>query len=330
MWAQRSNMDGALLTSVAYGIHATLFFLCFNILASRGRKTRRDWALLVYTCLVFTFGSLGYGMVARWVEMMFVDNINFPGGPAAFNYEESNDWVNVVGVAFYIVGIWLQDGLLLWRFFIIYRRNIYLTLIPATAFLASFVLGCLMIADICNPSNNFYAGFAAHILIIFLGLSAAYNTVLTLGIVLHLMYMRLKLKALASLSTSSTMTPYVSVSAMLIESAMLYTVNALIFVISFALNSNLANLVLGPLGQTTSIAPLMIIYRVLVGRAWSDDTFSSFAHSEPSTLGKNNQMTVGLPMKFSTPDFNNTVDTGDDMGAFTVNVSRQNLTDEHV
>ncbi|EIW81764.1 hypothetical protein CONPUDRAFT_152668 [Coniophora puteana RWD-64-598 SS2] len=327
LWGQRALIDGMMISSVGYGINVTLFFQCFNILVSRHRKSRTDWFHLVYICLLFTMATLGNAINTKWCEMMFVDDINFPGGPVAFNSEESGYLMNLVGNCVYIINLWFQDGLLLYRFYIIYRRNIYITALPVLTFLVSIVLGCLLMALIADPTNNFYAGFASHLAIIYWSLSIAYNAVLTLAITGRLMCMRWKIKRLLN---SRVYTPYVSVSAMLIESAALYTINGLIFVIGFGLNSNLQNLVMELLGQTQSIAPLMIIYRVLKGQAWTNETLKTFGSSGSTTLGTDMQLVArGSSINRSKTEMSSNTGDRDSVkhnnGTLSVNISQQTV-----
>ncbi|EIW81712.1 hypothetical protein CONPUDRAFT_53455 [Coniophora puteana RWD-64-598 SS2] len=112
LWVERSSLDGVMLGGVAYGVHLTLFSLCFNMILSIKNKAMVDWLNLGYICLVFALGTLGNALTLKWCEMAFVDNINFPGRPVAFSLLENTDWVYVVFNAVYIVNLWLSDGLL--------------------------------------------------------------------------------------------------------------------------------------------------------------------------------------------------------------------------
>ena len=66
---------------------------------------------------------------------------------------------------------------------------------------------------------------------------------------------------------------YMSIASMFIESAMPYAVTGLIFIITYAINSNVQNLVLPVLSQMVCISPELIILRVAMGRAVSASTY---------------------------------------------------------
>ncbi|EIW81713.1 hypothetical protein CONPUDRAFT_54130, partial [Coniophora puteana RWD-64-598 SS2] len=235
--------------------------------------------ILGYICIVFVLGSIGTAMGTKWCEMVFIDV------PQGSNVLDSPPHSNIIWIsnAVSIVNLWFQDGLLLYRFHIIWRQNMQIIFLPTITFLATIVLGCLLVAQTSEPLSSFPSGLTSHITIAYWSLSIAYTAVLTLGITARLLYMRWRIRA-ALASAYRTCNPYVSISAMLIESAALYTVIGLVFIIAFSMESEIQNLVLGLLGQTQSIAPLMIVYRVLQGRAWSTCTYQSLDISDCSLV----------------------------------------------
>ena len=90
-----------------------------------------------------------------------------------------------------------------------------------------------------NPTTTNFA-------IIYWSLSISLNIILTLLLVGRLLYM--SHNARRSLGDEHAAT-YISVAAMLVESATPYAVTSLIFIITYARNSNVQNLVLPVLSQ---------------------------------------------------------------------------------
>ena len=68
--------------------------------------------MLAYVSCVFILGSIGNGAQMRLLELAYVDDRNYPGGPGAFEEYDGSIRVNVVGTAAYVVNAWLADGLL--------------------------------------------------------------------------------------------------------------------------------------------------------------------------------------------------------------------------
>jgi hypothetical protein len=78
-------------------------------------------------------------------------------------------------------------------------------------------------------------------------ISISMTVILTALIAGRLLFMRYRLDKLVGARTS---TPYVTITAMLVESAALYSINGLIFLVSYGVNSPSQNLWLPLLGQT--------------------------------------------------------------------------------
>lgn len=108
-------------------------------------------------------------------------------------------------------------------------------------------MSCLLLAQIENPTVGFFASTSVNFALAYWSISIATTLLLTVLIVCRLLFMRYKLRKV--LSADDRNSPYTSLSAMLIESAFLYAVTALIFIITFAKNDPVQNLVLPVLGQ---------------------------------------------------------------------------------
>ncbi|GJJ11028.1 hypothetical protein Clacol_005259 [Clathrus columnatus] len=195
------------------------------------------------------------------------------GGPLAYLSVHYGVPINVTGFVAYVVNAWLQDGLLLYRFFIIFDHNYWIALIPGGLYTVSIIMSSLMLAQINNPSVGFFSHTSVDFALTFWSISIGTTLLLTALIVLRLMYRKYQVRK-AFLNTP-TKTPYLSVSATLAESAFLYSVVGLIFIITYARNSPVVNLFLPLLGQVQSIAPLFILLRVAQQRAWTRDTLKS-------------------------------------------------------
>lgn len=111
----------------------------------------------------------------------------------------------------------------------------------------TIVMSCLLLAQIENPTVGFFASTSVNFALTYWSISIATTLLLTVLIVCRLLFMRYKLRKV--LSAEDRNSPYTSLSSMLIESAFLYAVTALIFIITFAKNDPVQNLVLPVLGQ---------------------------------------------------------------------------------
>lgn len=82
---------------------------------------------------------------------------------------------------------------------------------------------------------------------------------------------------------------YLSLAALIVESAALYSAFAIAFLVSYAMNAPINQIWLGFASGAQPIATYLIIYRVADGTAWTKDTMDQ-------TLTSMNFHQAGLPM----------------------------------
>jgi uncharacterized membrane protein YgcG len=102
-------------------------------------------------------------------------------------------------------------------------------------------------------------------------ISLSVNILLTILITIRLLLYRRRARRAIQGDQGSE---YFSLAAIVIESAALYSVFALIFIITYAINNPLNQIFLGVASSAQQIAGYLIIYRVAQGRAWNSGAFS--------------------------------------------------------
>ncbi|KAF7328676.1 hypothetical protein MSAN_02469200 [Mycena sanguinolenta] len=269
LWDERCIFVGHFIGAFGYGVHLTLFFQCVHALYTGRKAQPHNWQWLLFVFILFALGNIGNATSIFYVQKTFIDDRNYPGGPGAYFFEQSTQWAAVLCNSVYIVNTWFQDGLLLYRFWTIYSRNYYIVVIPALAFLTSLIMSAILIAVLCRPGNTFWTALSVKLAIPYWAISISMTVILTALIAGRLLFMRYRFKKLVGASSSM---PYLTVTAMLVESAAIYSINGIIFLVAYGLNDPTQNLWLTLLGQTQSIAPLLIILRVARGQAFTGAT----------------------------------------------------------
>lgn len=107
-------------------------------------------------------------------------------------------------------------------------------------------LSILTIYQTSQPGASLWSQTAVAFAVPYWSLSIALNILVTLIIVYRLLSLTKQVKMALSPSHART---YTSISAMIIESAALYSITGMIFIICYARNSNVQNIVLPILGQ---------------------------------------------------------------------------------
>lgn len=148
----------------------------------------------------------------------------------------------------------------LYRFFIIFDSKFLPTIIPLAAYLSTIATSCVFLFELSQPLATINSTLSATFATVFWSLSIALNMALTAAICIRLLIQRRRIRGFSD-------APYGSISAMLVESAALYTVVAIIFLATFLRHSNVQVFALGVLAPAQCIAPMLIVYRVGNGQA---------------------------------------------------------------
>ncbi|KZV85290.1 hypothetical protein EXIGLDRAFT_623232 [Exidia glandulosa HHB12029] len=257
----------------------------------RGFGRWMSLALLLLTCDISS---------CNWkcfTQMIWIDNRNYPGGPSAYLVEQQTAFEARLVAGGYLVNGWLQDGLILYRFWFIFGGRFQAVLIPVLLFLGTIAVSIALMIVITGTS--YFHGISATLVITYYALSVALNLLATVAITVKLWISRRRLRFVSS-SVSRT---YMSVSAILIESAALYTLCGMVFLIPFGMGDPFQNVILPTLAQMESIAPLLIIMRVAQGQAWTPDTTTDFAVSAfPGPSGMRHSVSTGADIESSRPN----------------------------
>lgn len=121
LYAEKTWLVGCILSAVAYGAVITLYVMCVNLLLKQAANTsttgmrRQCYAFVAYSSVLFTIGTLYIVSAVRMLQLSFIDNRNFPGGPSAFESVMFSIPISNLGNVNYAIGNWLADGLLVSR-----------------------------------------------------------------------------------------------------------------------------------------------------------------------------------------------------------------------
>ena len=119
LFAEKMWLQGGILSAVAYGVVLTLFFLNFCLLRERARqetheisRRRQHLALLVYTCFMFILSTLTMASQAEMTQLGFIENRDYPGGPAAYETVMFSIPISMLGNVCFQLMNWSADSLL--------------------------------------------------------------------------------------------------------------------------------------------------------------------------------------------------------------------------
>ncbi|KAJ7124098.1 hypothetical protein C8R43DRAFT_1076079, partial [Mycena crocata] len=288
LWVERSNLNGMLRSGVAYGILFTVAFQTI-VLFLQLPKARIPWGLVAYTTTIFVLASLGVSTNAKFNEMTYIDDRNIPGGPNAYTVQFYASVFPLTSFASYTVMSWFADGLVLWRFIMLFGYKYWLGVLPLMMFMGSIASSIALLVSMTKSSDTFWSSKSMQFSIAYWSLSISLNIILTLSIITRIWSVRHRVQKLLGSHHSGQ---YVSITAILVESAALYSGWGLVFLICYARNTPFQNILLPPLGQVQGIAPLLILFRVAQGRAWSQNTVTVTSTQVSAPSGGNNSIAL--------------------------------------
>ncbi|KAJ7671201.1 hypothetical protein B0H17DRAFT_195513 [Mycena rosella] len=220
-----------------YGIYLVLFCICVYILLHRPRNLGNT-VFLVTAITLFTLSTI-QAVLNLVLGASDIDGIDIP-------YDRVND----ANIEIYVVNNVVADGLVIYRCYAIWNRNIYVVILPILLLITSSVLGW----DILLPFDPFFAmSLATNVLV----------TALTAGRIWWICR-----QARRYLKTAMQKRAVASIS-ILVESGVIYSASVLAYLILGAIPSAQASFWQQPifemLGQIVGIVPTLIIVRVGMG-----------------------------------------------------------------
>ena len=108
---ERTFLAGDLLSGLGHGVELVLYAACARYLWSQRRSRRHALFLLAYITFVLCVQTIFIAVQARTVQLVYIDNRNYPGGPWAYFLSSQSLAVNVMFEATLFVNTFMCDGL---------------------------------------------------------------------------------------------------------------------------------------------------------------------------------------------------------------------------
>ncbi|KAH7889178.1 hypothetical protein F5I97DRAFT_1934143 [Phlebopus sp. FC_14] len=282
--------------SVLYGVYLVTLFHCLRALLwseSDGRfKSQINWSMLIPALLLCLFATLDVAFGLRHLLDAFV-YYQGPGGPA----EELSDisyWVNVMKI-YSTAGVrqtvdsvaqtYIGDAILVYRCYCVYGRNWRYVILSILLWIGGVVtFATLKTAALIDTTK------AVPYSISFFTFTISLNVITTSLIIYRIWKVDRETAQIVTISSSRSsrrhMSRLHSIMRILVESAALYTISVIIFVITYAVNNN------GNYVASDNVVPIigisfnLIIIRVDSGRAYEGTATykSSIAFRAPLKL----------------------------------------------
>ncbi|KAI6157365.1 hypothetical protein BKA82DRAFT_143010 [Pisolithus tinctorius] len=262
LWLERSRLDGMILGAVSYGVLLLLTYQAAVAILSRRRSGNcavyRPW-LLAYVLVTFILATIGFSANVKYTEMIWIDLRDAPGGPVALIQDELSYWINVMALTCYYVMEWFMQAHLLHRCIVVWNGNQFIAM-----FMTAFLLTMMALSIIILAGASGTVFYNDNVQLAYLCVSVGMTVTYTLLVSWRLLKFR---RGMEGSIGSEHLRTYNAAVTMVVESAAVYSVLGVLFIISFALHSNISNLVFLSISHVQAIAQLIIIIRVVQDRA---------------------------------------------------------------
>ncbi|KAG1852606.1 hypothetical protein C8R48DRAFT_611670 [Suillus tomentosus] len=261
--------------SILYGVVLMLYFNTMQAYFDKQleRRPSDKFYMVFSTILVFLITIFVTTRLVSGQEM-WINHPGYPGGASAyFNANMSAWYLTMSAVASTLLQL-MTDGLLILRCFTVWRRSYSVLFVPCCLWLSSLVLGILNLITSASPQHNFYEGLKAHVGLVYICLTIGLNVLVTCLICGRIIFCARRMQHHFGHEASRD---YFTIVAIVVESAVPFTLFGIAFLVSFGLVSYSSIIFLSLYGMFTCISPQMLILRVVRRRAWTAQVAQSTA-----------------------------------------------------
>ncbi|KAI0057078.1 hypothetical protein BV25DRAFT_1469453 [Artomyces pyxidatus] len=262
---QNSYYIGNNFNCILYGVELVLYTMTMQkLLSHKTRRTRPDRFFIFFSTANLILITIYVAVQSVFGEEMWIVNADFPGGQGAYLEEFAAVWYQTMGTTASVALNLLSDGLLIYRCFIVWS-DVRVVIVPGLLYLATLALGIVELWASGAPHDDFFAGLAANLGLSYYATSIGLNVLVTCLITGRIMTIARTSNKYLGAEISQT---YVGVAAIIIESALPYTLSGIAFLVSYGMDSGISILFLSIYVMFTCVSPQMLVLRVVEGRAW--------------------------------------------------------------
>ncbi|PIL34472.1 hypothetical protein GSI_03249 [Ganoderma sinense ZZ0214-1] len=288
---QHSYYIGNNFNAILYGVELVLYFASVRLIM-QGRyrvgeaRRRSDRRFLYLSTGLLLMITVYVAVQAVFGEEMWIVHVDYPGGSAQYLADNAAVWYQTLGSAASIVLNLMSDGLLIYRTSIVWS-DWRVAIFPSLLYVATAALGVLTCYASGTPNSDFFTGSAALIALSYSSVVIVLNCTCSALICIRIVSVSRRMQR--TLGHDAAAQAYASVVALIVEAMLPYTLFGLAYVVTLGTGHPTAIFWLSVYVMMTCISPQMIILRVLMGRAWSQDVASGTALPSSSLTASNSK-----------------------------------------
>ncbi|KAI0056181.1 hypothetical protein BV25DRAFT_1921185 [Artomyces pyxidatus] len=285
---QNSYYIGNNFNCILYGVELVLYTVTMQKLMSlQSRKTGSNLFFICFSTANLALITVYVAVQSVFGEEMWIVNVGFPGGQGAYLQQFAAVWYQTMGTTASVVLNLLSDGLLIYRCFVVWS-DVRIVILPGILYMATLALSIVELWASGAPHSDFFQGLAANFGLSYYATSIGLNVLVTCLIVARILSIARTSDRYLGVEISQT---YIGIAAIIVESALPYTLAGIAFLVSYGMSSEISILFLSVYVMFTCVSPQMLLLRVVEGRAWRHNQF----RDTTAALNFSNSGLPGLP-----------------------------------
>ncbi|KAH9920548.1 uncharacterized protein BXZ73DRAFT_52104 [Epithele typhae] len=269
------------INAVLFGIELVLFYSVVTAIHRLERPTRFDKFLYAFSTVLVILSATIWITQTYFGEVMFVTHVNYPGGMMAYWDAHSSVWYNTWGIAACIVSNLMSDALLVHRCYIIWNDK-RIMILPILLWISSLAFGIGILYGCGRPGTDYFSGITVMFVNAYTATTFAFNVVVTSCICFRIIAVSRTMRH-AGYAHSGDVRMYTGVAAIFVESALPFTIFSFIYLVTYAVGSDIAYLFSFYI-MFTGISPLMIAHRIFSRCAWTRSSATLCTSGTTTTL----------------------------------------------
>ncbi|KAI0777554.1 hypothetical protein BD413DRAFT_182180 [Trametes elegans] len=249
------------INAILYGVELVLYFMTLRQIVRNRHRTSMDKFLVVFTTIILVLITIYWTTQAFFGQQMWVVHAEYQGGMDAYLEDHAAVWYQTWGSAAVMTSNLMSDALMLYRLYVIWD-NRAMVVFPSIIWLSSLACCLALLYYSGRPDGNYFAGIATKFATAWNSLTFSFNVIVTALICSRIVYIGRRLTFADDASRS-----YVGAVAIMIESALPFTIGSMAYVITYGIGSDIAY-AFSCYSMFTAITPQLIALRVLTRRAW--------------------------------------------------------------
>ncbi|KAF8871632.1 hypothetical protein BD779DRAFT_1453658 [Infundibulicybe gibba] len=265
------------ISGIGYGAQGVLYVICAHYLWGQRKARRINKFMLAYITLLLLVVTVEQVVQAYRTQLAFIDHKDFPGGPWAYYQASFNGGTSMtVSMITGLVPMFLSEMFMVWRCWVLWhsasRRAAYaVASFPALTLAASLASAVPYVLTIADPDIPIPGVHTTTWLVSWYTLMLSTNVLATGLILARLIMHRRAVRTTLAIPHAGE---YSSLISMLVESAALYSIVGVGYLIATGVGSPIREAFIGALAPTQQISGYLIIARLAHGRGWQRSTMS--------------------------------------------------------